>query len=241
MDYLQRLEQVASELGIRLPDFDCPPVGQTAGELSVGLKAVQLLQPKVIVEIGSAEGGHVYLLSSVLDKRKRHIIITIDPWGKRTKYSKHYRRYLKCVKMLKKVYPHIDYYHIRGDSQSEVTLKRLEAMLKGIGCNIGFLFIDGAHSRNVVLADWKNYSALVEDKGLVGFHDVIAYKSVAAAWQEITAGLDKKHSAIVIARKGRPLLREYIQFAKLGLGYIYKDKLPRNVKVFLETEHKRHT
>ncbi|MEA3514461.1 MAG: class I SAM-dependent methyltransferase [Nanoarchaeota archaeon] len=241
MGYLQRLEQVAGELGIRFPDFDCPPVGQTAGELSVGLKIVQLLQPKVIVEIGSAEGGHVYLLSSVLDKRKRHIIITIDPWSERTKYGKHYKKYLKCMKMLKKACPHIDYYHIRGESQSEMTLKQLKVMLKDIGCNIGFLLIDGAHSKNVVLADWKNYSPLVEDKGLIGFHDVIVYKSVAAAWQEITTSLDKKHSTIVIARKGRPLLRGFIQPVELGLGYIYKDKLPQNVKVFFETEHKGYT
>lgn len=240
MDYLQHLEQVVGEIGVTSLDFDCPPVGQTAGELSVGLRAVQLLQPKVIVEIGSAQGGHVYLLSSVLDKRKRHIIITIDPWGKKTKYGEKYKGYLNCVKMLKKAYPHIDYYHIRGESQSEMTLKQLKVMLKDIGCNIGFLFIDGAHYKDVVLADWKNYSALVEDKGLIGFHDVIAYKGVSDAWREITGALNKKYSAIVIVRKGRPLLKELIPPVKLGLGYIYKDKLPQNVKVLLEAEHKRH-
>ena len=59
-----------------------------------------MLQPEVLVEIGSANGGHIYLLSCVLDPKKQHSLISIDPWS--GKYSKQKSNYTATVKNLRK-------------------------------------------------------------------------------------------------------------------------------------------
>jgi predicted O-methyltransferase YrrM len=56
------------------------------------------------------------------------------------------------------------------DSHSETTFRRVARLLGGR--SIGFLFIDGDHSRYGVRQDFDMYSPLVAPGGLVAFHDI---------------------------------------------------------------------
>jgi len=61
---------------------------------------------------------------------------------------------------------------IWGDSKKLETINALDCMLAYIR-NVSFLFIDGDHSYNGVLTDWKNYSPFVRKGGIICFHDLM--------------------------------------------------------------------
>jgi len=48
------IQNIIKSLHINKPDFDCPAIGQTPNEVVTTLKVIQQLNPKVILEIGSA-------------------------------------------------------------------------------------------------------------------------------------------------------------------------------------------
>ena len=225
------VKNIVQELGVKVPDFECPEIGQTPDELLFQLNVVSLLQPKIIIEIGSSTGGHIYLLSTVLND-KNHEIITIDPWIEDSKYGKNYRVYCDCISNLREFNKHIKFNHIRKLSQSSRALEALKNLLKDK--KIDFLFIDGSHAEEDVLQDWKNYKDLVADDGLIGFHDVVGYSGAKAAWKKIVKELNPEYSTRVINKPGIPLLKGWNDPVELGIGYIYSRKLPEKVKYLLE-------
>jgi predicted O-methyltransferase YrrM len=231
----KHIERIVKELGIHIPDFECPSIGQTEWELVFGLNAVRLLQPETIVEIGSSTGGHIYLLSAVLDKDKPHRIISIDPWGEDTKYGRNYQVYLDCISALRTAHPNIDYAHIRGESQSDYTTDLVKHLLDGLDASIDYLFIDGCHDEDAVLQDWNNYKGFVSKEGLVCFHDVIGYPGPAAAWVKIVSNLGPDYATKTVNKKGIPLLDCMNNITELGLGYVYHQQLPKEVKEHLES------
>lgn len=205
-------------------------VGQTQEELAFNLEVIELLQPRTIVEIGSASGGHIYYISRVL--KKEHNIISIDPWES-TKYRQQYFQYNQLISSLKETYKKINYSHIRGRSQSENTVRGLKKILGKLERKIDFLFIDGSHEKEDVLQDWDNYRGLVGDEGLICFHDVIGERKVADAWKEIVSSLNERYFSVVVNKKGVPLLKNLNKVRELGLGYIYTAGLSERVKIFL--------
>lgn len=130
------------------------------------LKLVEEKGPKIIMEIGTAFGGMLFLFARAAQHNS--LIISIDlpggnfgagyPWWKIPLYKAFARGGQKV-------------FLIRADSHSSKTLKIIEGILQGE--KIDFLFIDGDHSYEGVKKDFEMYKQLVNSKGLIAFHDII--------------------------------------------------------------------
>ena len=141
--------------------------GQINSEIHALLSIVKALKPQVIVEIGTATGGTLFMLSRVLEPKG--ILISIDlPYGK---FGGGYHvwkipLYKSFATEKQKIYL------LRVDSHKLMTLKKLKQLLdKQL---IDFLFIDGDHSAKGVMKDFKMYSGLVRKGGLIAFHDIVS-------------------------------------------------------------------
>jgi predicted O-methyltransferase YrrM len=156
------------------------------------LQLVTLLQqrkPRVVVEIGTANGGTLSIWCAVADPQAA--IVSIDlPGGihgggyPRWK-SLIYRRFAQPKQCL-----HL----LRVDSHLSSTLDHLKTILPPEG--IDFLFIDGDHTYEGVKADFEMYSPMVRRGGLVVFHDICTHPPEAKCdvdtfWREIQT----KHKA----------------------------------------------
>lgn len=220
----KRILDIAEKLGISLPDFACPEVGQTPDEIINTLKIVKKLDPEVILEIGTARGGFIYLLSAMLgDKSKT--MISIDPWTKGTKYEASYDIYKDTISGLRQNYPSNNYFHIRGKSADKSSIDALKELLQGR--KIDFWFIDGDHSYEGVINDWTNYRIFLDKSSVVAFHDIAEDPGAGKAWKEIIAK-NKDYACVEFKRKGVSLLdfengknEKYSMPMVLGVGYLF--------------------
>ena len=221
-----RIKHIIEKLKINCPDFECPDVGQTSPEIIHTLQKIKKRTPKIILEIGSARGGFIYLLSATLGNIGS-TFITIDPYDKGTKYEKQFNVYKHTIKKLKQFYPKNNYLHIKGKSNSKKTIVSLKRYLGDKKVN--FLFIDGSHKYEAVLNDWGNYSYFLDKNGLAAFHDIGAYIDVKKAWKKIISG-QKDYKCEEYKKEGVPLLtftnnkdkKKFGQPMILGVGYLYK-------------------
>jgi len=120
--------------------------------------------PAVVVEIGSARGGSLYLWSRLI--RPDGLLVSIDlpggPGSPRWPTRRQYRNFGRdrgvrvCT--------------LAMNSRDESTLERLHEILGTR--KIDFLFIDGDHRYEAVKHDFFHYLPFVSDKGLVALHDV---------------------------------------------------------------------
>jgi len=156
---------------------------QNKNELQQFIERVALINPKTVVEIGTARGGSLFLLSCVSSPHA--VLVSIDlPAGL---YGGGYpswkgfifQRFVGGAQTL-----HL----IRGDSHKEATFNRTVSALKDAAVDL--LFIDGDHSYNGVKKDFLQYRTLVRPGGLIVFHDILESKidndiTVAPLWREI--------------------------------------------------------
>jgi predicted O-methyltransferase YrrM len=148
-----------------------------------GLAAeIEKLRPKVVVEIGTANGGTLFLASRLADPNA--LIISIDlPGGKfgggypdwKIPIYKAFARKEQVVEL------------IRGDSHAPATFDQVKNLLGGR--KVDYLFIDGDHTYEGAKQDFERYSQLVRPGGLIGFHDIVVHKGsdckVFELWQEV--------------------------------------------------------
>ena len=139
---------------------------QRIEEIAWFYKKAQDTNPSIIVEIGIKEGGNLKVLSTLLSEEG--LAVGIDqreeiPW--------------KMDDSLCKVE------HIVGSSHEPYTLDRLKELLGGRPIDV--LFIDGDHSCEGMLQDYKDYAPLVKDGGIIAVHDIYYLEEVTAAWNAI--------------------------------------------------------
>jgi len=116
-------------------------------------------KPKVILEIGTAGGGTLFLFSNIAHEEA--ILISVDLYQaieKRILF-----RYIGKEKQ--------KIFLIQGDSHSIETLRKIEGILRDD--KVDFLFIDGDHSYEGVKKDFEMYSPLVRKGGIIAFHDIV--------------------------------------------------------------------
>ena len=126
-------------------------------------------KPKVIVEIGTANGGTIGRWFEIPEVET---VISIDhPFGIHGGQGYEERTYVisdileqanKCKK---------EFYAINGDSKDSYIINRLEEILDGR--KVDFLFIDGDHTYNGVKYDFIYYNKFLHGNSIVGFHDII--------------------------------------------------------------------
>lgn len=145
------------------------------------LKEVEKRKPKTLLEIGTATGGTLYLLTRFADENAT--IISLDlPGGA---FGGGYPSWkIPLFKSYAK--PGQTIILVRADSHNANTLETIKKALNGK--KIDFLFIDGDHTYEGVKKDYEMYSTL--SQGPIGFHDIIEHSkesgcNVHEFWNEI--------------------------------------------------------
>jgi len=162
----------------------CLQMCQVRSEINQLADLVAKLQPKTVVEIGTAHGGTLFLWCRLAHPEAT--IVSIDlpggihgggyPYWK----SFIYRKFPVAAQKL-----HL----LRGDSHQPEMLAQLKNKLSANG-KIDFLFIDGDHTYAGVKSDFEMYAGLVRPGGLIVFHDICLHPAsmhchVDRFWQEI--------------------------------------------------------
>jgi predicted O-methyltransferase YrrM len=169
-------------------------------------------EPAVVVEIGTASGGNLFLFTRVAAADA--VIASIDlPAGNFGGGYGLWRVPLYRSFAMARQRVHL----IRSDSHARSTFERLKRVLEGRP--IDFLFIDGDHSYEGVKRDFELYHPLVSPSGLIALHDIVAHPPGSGCevdrfwrevrqvgnWREIVADRDSQFAGIgVIASDPRP-------------------------------------
>ena len=156
---------------------------QVKYEITKLLEIVTELKPRVVLEIGTAGGGTLFLFTKATDPEAK--IISIDlpggPFGGGYPEWK-IHLYKSFSKGKQKIYL------IRRDSHNPQTLEEVKKILSGE--KVDFLFIDGDHTYEGVKKDFEMYSPLMREGGIVAFHDICPHPpetrcEVSKFWNEI--------------------------------------------------------
>jgi predicted O-methyltransferase YrrM len=157
--------------------------GQVQSEISGLLEMINRMELKVILEIGTANGGTLFLFSHMASEGAT--IISIDlPGGRFGGGYPAWRTLLYKSFAL----PGRRLCLLRADSHKGDTLEQVKAILAGR--EIDFLFIDGDHTYEGVKMDFEMYSPSVKKGGIVAFHDIVTHPSetgceVSKLWEEM--------------------------------------------------------
>lgn len=139
---------------------------QVESEIVGLLSELEKNPPKIILEIGTATAGTLFMFTRVASDDA--LIISIDlPLGR---YGAGYFKYrIPLLKSFAGENQKIEL--LRCDSHATETIEKLKKILNGRG--IDFLFIDGDHSYDGVKSDFLNYKDFVKDGGIIAFHDIV--------------------------------------------------------------------
>lgn len=156
---------------------------QLYSEIESLLADLSTLKPKRILEIGTANGGTLFLLSRVATFDGD--LMTIDlPGGA---FGAGYGRdRLPLIKAIRSGGQRLT--AIRADSHDSHTLERARRSLRGDLLDV--LLIDGDHSYDGVKCDLRMYGPLVRPGGWIVFHDIVPgtperVGGVPRFWEEV--------------------------------------------------------
>jgi predicted O-methyltransferase YrrM len=193
--------------GFDIPGFDVDirPI-QLPGEIEALLQLVRPLEPRTVLEIGTARGGTLFLLATVACDDA--LLVSVDlPLGRfgggyakrRQRLYRAFGRRDQQVELL------------RADSHEPDTN---EAVRRILGRRpVDLLLIDGDHSYDGIRLDVRDYAPLVREGGLIVLHDIAPgdeedVGGVPRFWQEL---------------KGRIAVHEIVEDWKqggFGLGVV---------------------
>lgn len=172
----------------RLVDFvfSSPVIApkQVRSELLRFAEIVAKLRPSLALEIGTARGGTLCIISRL--SQTSATIISVDmPGGLFGGGYKWFRipLYKSFTVLNQKIRL------IRGDSHDPAIQNKVQEYV-GKDRKLDLLFIDGDHSYEGVKADFESYRSLVRSGGVIAFHDIAEHPKeigceVAPFWQEI--------------------------------------------------------
>ena len=135
------------------------PAWQNRGEVLALLDVVAELAPRRACEIGSMEGGTLFLLTQMC--RPDAHIISLD-WRYTRARRRTFPQFARHRQRLSLV---------EADSHDPDTRRRVEQLLTGEP--LDFLFIDGDHSYTGVKTDFEMFAPLVRAGGVVALHDIV--------------------------------------------------------------------
>ncbi len=161
---------------------------QNKEEISKFIKIIAKERPKLVLEIGTARGGSLFLLTKFSNSNS-HIISLDLPGGIHGGgYPRPFKIFYKSFKLKNQKIT-----FIRKDSHNPSTLLKVKKIINKR--KIDILFIDGDHTYNGVKKDFEMYSPLVKKNGLVAFHDITVQQprlncQVHIFWNEIKNNFD---------------------------------------------------
>jgi len=143
-------------------------VAQVKYEISKLLEILIDLKPKIILEIGTAGGGTLYLFTRIIDPEATIISVDLPGGFFGGGYSEWkiplYQSFTKKGQKIKL---------LRADSHNPKTFKLVKTILANK--KVDFLFIDGDHTYEGVKRDFNMYSSLVKEGGIIAFHDIVEH------------------------------------------------------------------
>ncbi|HRH80462.1 MAG TPA: class I SAM-dependent methyltransferase [Thiobacillaceae bacterium] len=135
---------------------------QIPAEITRLARAVQAIQPRIILEIGTASGGTALIWSHLAAER----VITCD---------------LKDMAYQTPLFTRFpppgsgcEVTLLSGNSHDPGFKARVARELDG--AKVDFLFIDGDHTEEGVTADYLDYKEFVRPGGLIAFHDIVEHQ-----------------------------------------------------------------
>lgn len=155
--------------------------GQGRSEILRLLEILDREKPKNILEVGTAQGGTLFLFSRVAHDNARLVSVDLPIKGSFQHYFRWRMRMIESIAM-----PAQDLRILLGNSQNVETLKRVESLF--FEREVDFLFIDGDHSYEGVKKDFKMYYPLVKKGGIICLHDIVTKRAdcgVPQLWNEI--------------------------------------------------------
>jgi cephalosporin hydroxylase len=138
---------------------------QATEEILWLLELLENLRPSTLVEIGTDEGGTLFLWTRAAAPDAVLVAVDARPLGRLGQWS----RYAVVRRGLARDRQRIEIV-MPTDSQSPATRERVEGLLGGRP--VDFLFIDGDHSFEGVKRDFELWSPLVRSGGLIALHDM---------------------------------------------------------------------
>ncbi len=183
---------------------------QKKSEILELLKILKKIKPKFILEIGTAEGGTLFLTTRIATKDA--IIISVDlPGGKYGGGYKIWRIPLYKSFALPKQKVHL----IRANSHNIDTFKKVKTILNGN--KLDYLYIDGDHTYEGVKKDFEMYRGLVKDQGFIAFHDIVFHDEF------LDVGVDKFWNEIKVNYTHKEFVENWKQ-GGLGIGVLENNK-----------------
>ncbi len=176
---------------------------QVKSEIVALCEHVKELQPRIVVEIGTATGGTLFLWCAFAHPEATLVSIDlpggIHGGGYPYWRGRLYRTFAQPAQRL---------VLLRGNSHEQAMVARLRSVLSKR--DVDFLFIDGDHTYEGVKRDFQNYAPFVRKGGLIAFHDICQHPP------EQECHVDEFWNGI---KKGRPH-QEFIENPAQGWGGI---------------------
>jgi cephalosporin hydroxylase len=139
---------------------------QIPWEIESAIKMIKEIQPRVMCEIGTLDGGTSLLFSKFLPTVQ--VMICIDVYVKNK----------QMLKLLAQTDQQLRFFDM--SSYSERTIRKVSQFLNGR--TIDALFIDGDHRYESVKQDFINYRSFVTEGGMIFFHDIVPDNGSNSAW-----------------------------------------------------------
>lgn len=133
---------------------------QIRSEIQALCEIVRQRRPRTVLEIGTEHGGSFFLFSRVAAPDA--LLVSVD---RASEDLKPWRALCANLRMKRQSVSVID-----GDSHATSTVEMVNRVLDDR--RVDFLFIDGDHSYEGVRQDFENYIGLLNDPGLIAFHDI---------------------------------------------------------------------
>jgi predicted O-methyltransferase YrrM len=130
------------------------------------LQCVEKLSPRRVLEIGTADGGTLFLLARASAQDAELISLDLPAGSPDGGYPPSRQPLYKAFAS-----PGQRIHLVRKDSHSREALEAVQMCLHGEP--LDFLFIDGDHSYEGVRQDFEMYAPLVRRCGLIAFHDIV--------------------------------------------------------------------
>lgn len=183
---------------------------QIEDELYEFCKKILNMKPKIIMEIGTANGGTLFLLSRIAGQNSTIISIDLP-----------IKPYIGGIDYKSKLFftsfsiSGQNIHLIRDDSHQKESLFKVKKILDGK--KIDILFIDGDHTYVGVKKDFEMYYPLVKDSGIIAFHDIVEVP------EEENVQVDKFWNEIKEEYNTEEIVKDWNQ-GKCGIGLLYKNK-----------------
>lgn len=183
---------------------------QNRHEITELVRLVQARRPKHILEIGTARGGTLFLLTQSAAPDAQ--VVSLDLPGGRNGGG--YPRW-KNELYARFASGHRKLTLIRGDSHDEASRDRAAQLAGPHGYDL--IMIDADHSYAGVKRDFELYRPLLAPGGMIVMHDILVNRfdpeiEVAPFWQEVKRAYPAT----------RELVEDYDQ-GNLGIGLVFPD------------------